>query len=223
MTRDDFSLVLAHYKNNVYFSELIIRNISMFSSSKKNIDIILAIYQDIRTIFRLKDVALLVGETNFQSINSKLNYYVRTGKLQNPRKGIYAKPDYNREELACTIFTPSYISLEYVLQKGGMVFQYDTRVTAVSYLSRSLDIGNQTYLFRKIKGTLLVNTMGINRNSNHANIATAERAFLDMLYLDTDYYFDNLNPLNKDFIDKLLPFYQSKTLTQRVTKLLQNV
>ena len=44
------------------------------------------------------------------------------------------------EELACTLYTPSYISLEYVLQKAGVVFQYDERITAVSYLRRSIDI-----------------------------------------------------------------------------------
>jgi hypothetical protein len=162
-----------------------------------------------------------VGEENFQSLNKKLNYYVRTGKLENPRKGIYAKPGYNREELACTLFTPSYISLEYVLQKAGMVFQFDSRITSVAYLSRNIDVGGQLFSFRKIKGSALVNTMGINRQSNHINVASAERAFLDLLYLDKNYFFDNLNPLNKDFVYKLLPLYQSNTLTQIVTKILK--
>jgi hypothetical protein len=164
-----------------------------------------------------------VGEENFLSLNKKLNYYVRTGKLENPRKGIYAKPGYNREELACTLFTPSYISLEYVLQKAGMVFQFDSRITSVAYLSRNIEVGDQLFSFRKIKGSALVNTMGINRQTNHINVASAERAFLDLLYLDKEYFFDNLNPLNKDYVYKLLPLYQSKTLTQSVTKLLKNV
>jgi hypothetical protein len=195
----------------------------MFSSPNDKIDIVLAIYQDIRTVFRLKDIASLAGEVNFQSINGKLNYYVRTGKLLNPRKGIYAKPGYSREELACNLFTPSYISLEYVLQKAGVVFQYDSRIRVVSYLSRNIEVESQIFLFRKIKSELLVNTTGILRKDSHVNIATAERAFLDILYLETDYFFDNLNPLNKDLIYKYLPLYQSKNLTQRVIKLLQNV
>lgn len=195
----------------------------MFSSLNGNIDIILAIYQDSRTVFRLRDIAMLIGESNFQSINKKLNYYVRTGKLQNPRKGIYAKPDYRAEEFACTLYTPSYISLEYVLQKSGNVFQYDSRITTISYLSRSIVVENQEYLYRKFKGEILINTMGIIRNSNQINIASPERAFLDILYLNSDYYFDNLNNLNKELIYKLLPIFQSKVLTQRVTKLLQNV
>jgi len=61
---------------------------------------------------------------------------VRAGKFLNPRKGIYAKSGFSKEELACILYTPAYISLEYVLQKAGVVFQYDPALTAVSYLSR---------------------------------------------------------------------------------------
>lgn len=194
----------------------------MFSSQKINTDIILAIYKNIRTVFRLKDIAMITGESNFESLNKKLNYYVHKGKLQNPRKGIYTKPDYNHEELANCIYTPTYISLEYVLQKAGIIFQYDKRITSVSYLSRTLIVEDWPYSFRKLKGELLVNTAGIIRQNNYINIATTERAFLDTLYLEKDFYFDNINPLNKELILALLPIYQSKSLTQRVTKLLQN-
>ncbi len=194
----------------------------MLSSQKIESNVVLAVYQDIRTVFRLKDIALLMGETNFQSLNKTLNHYVQTGRLQNPRKGIYAKQNFNPEELACTIYTPSYISLEYVLQKAGIVFQFDSRITAVSYLSRSIEVTDQTYLFHKIKGEILVNTAGINRLDNHINIASAERAFLDLLYLNKNYFFDNLNPLSKLLVDELVPIYQSKALSDRVNKLMQN-
>ena len=194
----------------------------MFSSQKAKTDIILVIYKDSRTVFRLNDVAMLAGESNFQSLNKKMNYYVSKGKIRNPRKGLYTKQEYNHEELAGCIFTPTYISLEYVLQKAGIIFQYDKRITSVSYLSRTITVDEETYSFRKLKGELLVNTAGIIRQNNHINIASAERAFLDTLYLDKEYYFDNLNPLSKELIFGLLPIYQSKSLTQRVTKLLQN-
>jgi hypothetical protein len=194
----------------------------MFSSQNNKSAIILAIYSDNRTVFRLKDIALLTDETNFLSLNKKLNYHVKTGKLQNPRKGIYTKSGYNHEEMACTIFTPSYISLEYVLQKVGVLFQYDSRISVVCNLSRSIELENQAYFFRKIKGELLINTEGIIRKENQVNIATPERAFLDVLYLNPKYYFDNLNPLNKELIFKLLPIYQSQAMNKRITKLFQN-
>lgn len=194
----------------------------MFSSRITKSNMIFSLYQDDRTVFRLKDVALLTGETNFQNLNNKLNYYVRTGKLENPRKGIYTKSNFNAEELACRIYAPSYISLEYVLQKAGVVFQYDSRITIVSYLSRTIEVAGGEYIFRKIKGEILTNPMGIERQKNHVNMATPERAFLDLLYLNKDYHFDNLNPLKKRVVFKFLLQYQSKPLTAQVKKLLTN-
>jgi hypothetical protein len=177
------------------------------------------LYNDARTVFRLKDVAMLTGETSFVSLNQKLNYYVRTGRFVNPRKGIYCKPNYNREELACRIFAPVYISLEYVLRRAGVIFQYDSRLTAVSYLSREVEVGNQTFSFRKIKNELLVSLQSIEQMANSVTIATPERAFLDMLYLNGTMHFDNLNPLRRDLVEQILPAYGSQILTKRVKKI----
>jgi len=185
-------------------------------------DLIYILYNDARTVFRLKDIAMLTGETNFNSLNMKLNYYVRTGRLQNPRKGLYCKPDYNPQELACRIFVPAYISLEYVLQQAGVVFQYDSRLTVLSYLSREIDIENQIFSFRKIKNEILVSQKGIVQQGNTLTIATPERAFLDMVYLNGEMYFDNLRPLKHDLIEQILPIYNSKILNKRVKKILDN-
>jgi len=185
-------------------------------------DLIYTLYNDTRSIFRLKDVAMLTGETNFNSLNMKLNYYVRTGRLQNLRKGLYGKSNYNREELACRIFSPAYISLEYVLQRAGVIFQYDSRFTMLSYLSREVEIENNSFSFRKIKNELLVSQQGILQQGNTVTIATPERAFLDMLYLNGAMYFDSLNPLKKDAIEDILPIYHSKTLNKRVKKLFED-
>ena len=185
-------------------------------------NIILSIYKVERTVFRLRDIALMIGEQDFESLNKKLNYYVRTGKLLNPRKGIYTKLTYSSEEFACLLYTPSYISLEYVLQKAGVLFQYDSRITIISYLSRSIEVGDKTFLYRKIKGEIMVNTKGIVRQIDHINIASCERAFLDLLYLNKTYFFDNLNPLDKAKVYELLPIYMSKALTERVKKILSD-
>ena len=194
----------------------------MFSSRKKDMDLIYTLYNDARTVFRLKDVAMLLGETSFSSLNLKLNYYVRTGRLQNPRKGMYCKLNYNPQELACRIFAPAYISLEYVLQRSGVIFQYDSRFTTLSYLNRDVEIENQLFSFRKIKNELLVSQKGIEQQGNTVTIATPERAFLDMLYLNGATYFDNIHPLKKDLIEEILPIYHSKTLYKRVQKIFED-
>lgn len=190
-------------------------------NSSRNSDIILSVYSDPRSVFTLIDVAMLTGATDAKKLNERLNYYVRTKKLFRPRKGIYVKPGYSKEELACRLYTPSYISLEYVLQRAGIVFQYDERITAISYLSRTVEIEGTTIVYRKIKGEIMIDTQGINQNGN-INIATPERAFLDVMYLNSSYYFDNLHPLDKKLVARLLPSYDSNSLTDRVEKILKN-
>ena len=190
----------------------------MFGSQNK--DLLFEIYKDNKTVYSFKNIALLLGESNVSSLLKKLNYNVKNGKLHNLRKGIYAKNNYNPQELACTLYTPSYISLEYVLQKSGLIFQFDERITSVSYLSRTIEIDNAVYQYRKIKNEILVDFTGIIRENN-INIATPERALLDMMYLESDYFFDNIHSLNKELIFKILPIYNSKTLNNRVKKLLK--
>lgn len=192
----------------------------MYSSQYNNNDLILTLYNDERSVYRLNDIAMLLGETRFDSINKRLNYFVRNNKVNNPRRGIYTKANYSKEEMACRIFIPSYISLDYVLQKAGVIFQYNTQFTSVSYLSRTIEIEETIYTFRKIKNEILVDTTGIIRQSNGINIATPERAFTDTLYLNKDYYFDNLNTLNRNLVEQILPIYKSKKLAQQARKLL---
>jgi CRISPR/Cas system-associated protein endoribonuclease Cas2 len=112
--------------------------------------------------------------------------------------------------------------MEYVLQKAGVVFQYDSRYTMLSYLNREVEIENQIFSFRKIKNDLLMSQQGIEQQGNISTIAIPERAFLDMLYLNGDMYFDNLNPLKINLIEQILPIYNSKTMNKRVQKILND-
>lgn len=192
----------------------------MFGSQQ---NFILSLYQDSRSVFRLIDIAMLVGEKNLESISKKINYYVQKGQLGNPRKGIYTKPGYTAEELACRIYSPAYISLDYVLQKSGISFQYDAAITLVSYLSRILSIDDKTVRFRKIKNPVLVNTLGIEKKTESINIASKERAFLDLIYLNPEIYLDNPDLLDQQAIQKILPIYQSKSMNKRVQEFFNRV
>ncbi len=87
----------------------------------------------------------------------------------------------------------------------------------MSYLSRKLNIDNNEYSYRKIKNEIIVDTTGI-QQVNNINIATPDRAFLDTLYLNSNYYFDNLRLLNRELVAELLPIYRSKALETRVKK-----
>lgn len=189
---------------------------------KKSDNFIFVLYSNPRTVFKFIDIAMLIGDTNSNSLKMKLNYYVKTGRLLNPRKGIYCKLNYNKEELACCVFLPAYIALGYVLQKAGVVFQFDRKISVVSYLSREIETDFQIYTFRKIKNELLASPQGIEQMQQGYAIATVERAFLDSLYLNGKIYFDNLRPINRDKVEELLPMYNSKILVKRVKKIFEN-
>lgn len=187
----------------------------------KKKDFIKEIYKDKRTLFTFKEIAMLVNETDASRLRQRINYYVKTNAIINIRRGIYAKEDYNAEELACKIYTPAYLSLEYVLQKAGVIFQYSEKLTAISYLSRTIVADKYNVSYQKIKNDILVNPAGIIRQDNNINIASTERALLDTLYLNKEYYFDVITGIDKLKIIELLPVYRSKNLQIRAEKILE--
>ncbi|MDR0811530.1 MAG: type IV toxin-antitoxin system AbiEi family antitoxin domain-containing protein [Paludibacter sp.] len=188
---------------------------------EKKKDIIFVIYSDSRTVFRINDIALLLGCVD-GLLYQKLNYFVKQGKLLNIRRGIYAKQSYRSEELACILYTPTYISLDYVFQRNGINFQYDSAITNITYQNREIEVDNQIIRYKQIKREILVNPAGILLNQNNINIATPERAFLDQIYLYKNSYFDSLNSLKMEKISQLLPVYNSETFNNNVKKVIDN-
>lgn len=175
-----------------------------------------AILRSPKTVFTLKDIALLWNEPVSGAARVRLSYYVNRGDLYRIRKGLYAKSEsYKKLELATRILTPSYISFETVLAKEGLIFQYYEPIFVASYTTRELVIDSQTYSFRKVKSDVLITCVGIDM-AEETSIATKERAFLDMLYIKVDYHFDNLRTLNWDRVYEILPIYHNQRLIKKV-------
>jgi predicted transcriptional regulator of viral defense system len=180
-----------------------------------------------KTVFTVKDIALLWQDDDTDSARVRLNYYVKKGNLHRLRRGIYVKDkNYDKLELATRIFTPSYVSFETILAKEGLIFQYQTEITVASYLSRDITVDGQNYSYRKIKNAVLTNPAGIEQNNN-ISIATKERAFLDTLYSNTDYHFDNINALDWEKLHQLWPqllaLYRNKRLEKKVKSLVKEI
>lgn len=171
------------------------------------------------TIFTTKDVSLLWAEPDVNFVRKKLYRYLKTGKLYSVRKGVYAKDkNYEKYELATKIFTPAYISFETVLAKAGVTFQFYGQIFVASYLTRELTIDGQRYSLKKIKDPILINKTGIETKENYF-VASAERAFLDVVYLNKDYYFDNLSNLDWNKVMEILPIYGgNKRMAAKIKK-----
>jgi len=186
---------------------------------KNKKDFILSLYQSDKTVFTIDEIALISRDPERNNLKSKINYYARKGELRNVRKGIYTKIEYDPFELATKIFTPSYISLETVLWNEGVIFQTYETIFVISYLSRKIEVDENQIQYRRINEKYLLNPTGIIQKQNYA-IATKERAFLDTLYLYKEYYFDNLEALEKEKVFSLLDIYRSRALSNKVRGIL---
>lgn len=190
--------------------------------SRKNVKnqdsgFILELYKRPETVFRVDEIAQLHPHLTPLSLRSRLYYFTKAGKIERLRHGIYAKPKYEPLELANKLYKPSYISLETVLAKNSVVFQYYETIFVTSYLTRTVQVRQVSLQYRQIKSTILTNSRGIARVAGY-NIATLERAFLDAVYIYKNYHFDNLRPLDWDKVNDLVEIYQNQSLLKRVAE-----
>ena len=169
------------------------------------------------TVFSFQDMAYLWNLNDTTAIRIKASYLTKRKKLQRLRKGMYAIVGraYDPLELANKLRTPSYISLETVLVQEGIMFQYYESIYSISNLSRTYVIDNKEFIYRKIKDEILLNPKGIVKDGNYM-IATRERAVLDTLYLNKNYYFDNLNNFNFDKALELAEIYETNSLIKEL-------
>lgn len=180
----------------------------------------LSLYQTPQTVLTLKDISFMLPEIPYDNLKRRLSHFVKSGQLKKLRRGVYAKEPYEVLELANKLYAPSYISLETVLQRAGVTFQYYESIFAISYLSRTLEVNGHTFVYRKIKNDILLNKQGIEEQGSVV-IASPERAFLDAVFLYKNYHFDNLGSLNWDKIMELKNLYGSRALNKRVEEYYQ--
>lgn len=171
-----------------------------------------------RTVFTSKDLAVIWGENRPSNLKAKVAYYVKEGALVRITRGIFSlSQGCDLKELAGKIYTPSYMSFETVLRESGVIFQHYESIFLAGKWTKTVVLNGQDFVFRKLKDIILYNPSGVLLDGNY-NIATTERAFLDMLYLFPNYYFDNLRPINWKKCSNLLPLYRDKALLKRFKK-----
>ena len=178
-------------------------------------DIIMGLYNRPETVFSLDEISQVFPAISYESLRDRLYYFSKIGKLKRIGQGLYAKEEYNPLELVNKLYKPSYISLETVLSREGVTFQYYETIFAMSYLSREITLENIKINYRQIKKEVLLNPAGIEKKTGYF-MASKERAFLDSVCLYKDYHFDNLGNLDWKKIEDLKKIYQNKTFEKRV-------
>jgi predicted transcriptional regulator of viral defense system len=183
---------------------------------------ILELYKSKDTVFTIKELAMVWRMTNANNLKSKIKYYLDQGELFRVRRGVYAtEKDYNLFEAANKIYSPSYVSFETILQLEGVIFQYSEQVFLAASLSRQIEVKGQAIVYRKLKEEILINKAGI-VFKDHYYRASKERALMDMLYLNKNYYFDNLRSIDWQKCLALLDVYQQESLSRSLRNLSQN-
>lgn len=174
------------------------------------------LFQSSKTVLTNKDLALLWQENDQKNLNAKTAYYVKHKTLIRLNRGVFTKSrEYDPRELATSLYLPSYISFETALREAGVIFQHSETIFAAATWSKTIVIGKNTFTFRQLKDAVLYNPSGI-INQNNYSIATPERAFLDMIYLFPQYYFDNLRSINWEICESLVRIYTNQQLIKRV-------
>jgi len=115
------------------------------------------------------------------------------------------------------LYFPSYVSFETVLREAGVIFQHYETIFVAAKWPKTLTINKYKFTFRRLKDTVLYNPTGIINKGNYS-IAASERAFLDMIYLFPNYYFDNLRPIDWEKCEEIVKIYDNKQLIKRLSK-----
>lgn len=134
-----------------------------------------------------------ISEENFKVTVKRM---VDNSLLLRLSKGVYAlSEDYSPYELANTLVTPSYVSFNSALFYHGVSFQAASEISSAANFNYQREIDGRTYVYRKIKKSLLYNTDGLIIKPL-LTIATIERAVADCLYIGVTPNLDNFDRLN---------------------------
>jgi len=175
-----------------------------------------------KTVFTYKDIELILWILNKNTIKS---FFYRAKKiwfLKNIYKWLYTLKDFNKNELFCKLKKNSYISFETVLKEESVIFQYYwNNIFLASNNTWEKKILEYAVHFFKIKDDILYNPLWLINKWNYT-IATAERAICDIIYIAKDYYFDNLEWINKNKLIEISKIY-NKRVVLKIQELIKNI
>jgi predicted transcriptional regulator of viral defense system len=149
-------------------------------------------YDEIKTqfknqpIFSLRDIKTV--EPNFR--RATLSEWIKRGNITKIRQEWYCfsnfqPTDYEYFYISNKIYSPSYISLESMLEFYNVIPEAVQQITAIStQKTKTFATELGTYVFRKVKTNLFWGYKIVEYNNIGITIATLEKTILDYLYLN---------------------------------------
>lgn len=138
-------------------------------------------------VFTTKEVKTIFYDQ--KNIIIQLSFWCKKGYIKKIERGLYILTNKEREidlmTIACKIYSPSYLSLEFALNYYGII--PDIPGTYTSVTSRKTkkfrnNFGN--YSYQKVKKEFFIGYKVLEINNISFNFATPEKALLDYLYLN---------------------------------------
>ena len=134
-----------------------------------------------KKIFSLHDIVLLSGEKK-PSVSVQLSRLVKSGIVERPARGWYVNPfaPPTAEELSMVIRRPSYLSMEYVLSRHGILSQNVFTLTLVTpKLPHTYRTRDSVLEYHQIKKSLFRGYV----HEGSVLVAEPEKALLDLIYI----------------------------------------
>ncbi len=176
-----------------------------------------------KKVFTTADLAVIWQIPERRRLIELIKYYLREKRLLRIYKGIYAyREDFTCLDIAQKLVPLSYISLYTTSQMYGLTFQYYQTAYAVSLKSRKYKIGEQGYIYYRVKEPIFYNQLGLINNGRYI-VADKERTITDCLYVFPGFAFDNLRETNKEKLLALSKIYNNKSLEKRVKELIKMI
>lgn len=156
----------------------------------------------------------------------KLSRYKKSGYLASPKRGVYFFADNppDKFRLASYLYRPSYISLDTVLSKEGIIPEAVYPITSVTTKStREFSDGETLYTYSRIKKEAFTGY----RKEGDAFVALPEKALADYLYFVSQGK-RNLNDrinfakINKEKLFEYAALFNDKRLKNLLKKIYKN-
>lgn len=147
-------------------------------------------------VFHTKDLANLWNIKNKNTLYQTLSRYEKNGLLYRIYNSLYSISDIKNIDPYLlgvkALHFHSYISCESILYDNGIINQKPREITLVSNLSKRFKIRDFKFRSRRLQDKFLFNNTGI-QIINGVQMASIERAILDMIYFSPKKYLDAYN------------------------------
>lgn len=161
---------------------------------------------NITSLFLTKDMLRTLSDENEESINKSITRWIGSGDLIKLKNGLYISKenldDYSSEEgfielIANKLRTPSYVSLEYVLAKHGILTEAIYPVTSLTLKTgRTYTNATGEYTYKSIKKDLFTGYTSMRFLNHIYYIATKEKALFDYIYFSFNTLPNNIENIN---------------------------